>query len=171
MLSLNGIFQFCLYFKLFHYNNIHDIFVIIPIWIKTMKKLTLLLTFSLLISSAQADNWKKISKNEYVNLDSIQRYEDETTQNREAYSFWIKGYNDKSRFYTELEKQYNKKIRIVLSKDIIDCKNKAFAFKAYIIYGSFNRIIDAQQAPNGITWNSVVPNSYGERSCYGICAR
>ncbi len=136
-----------------------------------MKKI-LLLFLAILILPAYSANWKQISEKEYVDIDSIEKYEDSfSTKKREAYSFWIKGLNDKSSFFTELEKYHKKKIWYILSKDLIDCKNKAFSFKAYALYGLDGSIITSQETPDyRIEWNSIVPDSIGERNYYGICS-
>lgn len=136
-----------------------------------MKKilvLLFLLSFALPVCAA---NWKQIAEKEYVDLDSIEKYTDVyNSRNNNIYSFWIKSLNDKTSFFTDYEKSYNKKIWYKMTRNLIDCKNKTITLKSITIYDLKRQVIDTYEVPDyAIKWNSIIPDSVGEGYYYGVC--
>ena len=136
-----------------------------------MKKILVLLLLLLFTLPNYAANWKQTYEKEYVDLDSIEKYIDVyNSRNNNIYSFWIKSLNDKNSYFTDFEKQYNKKIWFIKTRNLIDCKNKMISVKALIIYDDKGQSIHNYEASEySIKWNSIVPDSIGEDYYYEVC--
>lgn len=136
-----------------------------------MKKILVLLFFLLFTLPVCAANWKQIDDKKYVDLDSIEKYTDRyDSRKNEIYSFWIKSLNDKSSLFTDLEKQYNKKIWYQMTRNLVDCKNKTISLKSITTYDLNGYTIETFETPDySIKWTSIVPDSIGEGYYYGIC--
>ncbi len=136
-----------------------------------MKGLLLLLLLVLFTLPACAASWKQIAEKEYVDLNSIEKYNDTyNPQNTNIYSFWIKSLNDKTSIFTDVEKRYNIKIWYKITRNLVDCKNRTIALKSLTIYDLKGQTIDTYEEPDySIKWNSIVPDSIGESYYYGVC--
>lgn len=124
-----------------------------------------------LILPVQAANWKQIDAKEYVDLDSIEKYNYAySIRNDDIYSFWIKNLNDKGPDFINFEKRYNKKIWYLMTRYLVDCKNKTIATKVSVIYNLSAQVIDSYEKPDySIEWASIIPESIGESYYYGVC--
>ena len=134
------------------------------------KEILLILVFVIALPVC-ASSWKQIDEKQYVDIDSIELYEDKYASNNGIkYSFWIKSLNNKSKAFLDDEKYYNKKIWYKMVRMLVDCKNKTLAIKAFAIYGLKGQVLDGYEVPEyEIQWTSIIPDSVGENYYYGVC--
>ncbi len=118
-----------------------------------MKKL-LLIIFCLLALALHvfADNWIQVSSNKYVNTESAIRY-NTNLPNTLRYSFWGKSFNDNSKTFNDVEDRLKQKTNLVDIQMIIDCNNKTYMPKRYILYDGNSKVIEDFTAEDyQVTW-------------------
>ncbi len=136
-----------------------------------MKKCFLLPLLVLFVLPVSATTWEQIDTKRYIDLDSIEKYNDKyDSRKSEIYSFWIKSLNDESQYFTDFEKDYNKKVWYTMTRNLINCDNKTITPKAIIFYDLSHRVIKNFELPAySLEWHSIIPDSIGEDYYYGIC--
>ncbi len=133
------------------------------------KKILLLLL--LLALPVYASTWKQVSEKTYIDIENIERYKNKHNfDNAVIYSFWIKSLNDKSQFFLDDEKNYNKKVWYKMVKMLVNCSDKSLAAKSFAIYDIKGQAIDLYEASDyEIQWSSIIPETMGELYYNGIC--
>lgn len=136
-----------------------------------MKNLFLLLLLLLFALPVCAANWKQIDDKEYVDLDSIEQYNEiYNLRSSNVQSFWIKSLNDKSSYFTDLEKRLDKKVWYNMTRYLVNCTNKTIGLKSITTYDLKGQTLENYEVSNYlIEWSSVVPDSRGEGYYYGVC--
>lgn len=137
------------------------------------KRFLIIFLLAFFITTVQASEWKEYNTKSYIDVSSIEKLDNESFKKNDLiYSFWIKMLNDKSPYFIDLEKNYNKKIWYSMDKLLINCKNKTIAVKSSIFYDLKGYSIDSYDISNQILlrWNSIAPDSRGEALYYGICS-
>lgn len=139
------------------------------------KRLFILFILTLMVHSVFAADWEQIEDKSYIDISSIKDYNDPYTYIKEQYNrnekeFWIKSLNDKSSYFTDYEKTYNKKIWYRISKNIIDCNNKTIATKSSAIYDINGKIIDSYDVEHILlNRHDIVPETRAEDWYNIIC--
>ena len=110
-----------------------------------------------------AAEWKQIEEKSYIDIASIQEYNDPSSYDKKRYNrnekeFWIKSLNDKSSYFTDYEKTYNKKVWYIILKYIVDCNNKTIATKSGAIYDTNGNLIDSYDVEHILlNRNDIIP--------------
>jgi hypothetical protein len=118
---------------------------------------------------AFASDWVQISEKDYMDLSSINEhntiglYADDV-----LYSVWIKNLNDKSEFWTNLEKMLNKKLWYSMSQHVVNCSRREIATKHSALYDTKNNSIYDKELY--LEWGSVVPDTNGEYLYSLVCS-
>ncbi len=128
-----------------------------------MKKflIILLLTIATVLPTF-ATNWVQVGDKTYIDIDTIEPFVNDYGQViPNQYSYWEKTLNNGD--FKKLEKQYNKKIWYMLSKNVIDLKRKTSAIKFSVLYDLKENSIDPLEIMSSLmNWQSIVPNTVGE---------
>ena len=121
---------------------------------------------SALIMSVEAATRIEIDNKLYIDRDSIEYTKNYSGQNQA--SFWIKGLNDGSKRFKELEVKYKKKIWYTMNKYMVNCDAKEILISDSIDY-------DLQRYPiksyefGTYSFSAIVPESYGEYFYQIVC--
>lgn len=128
-----------------------------------MKKL-LLIICCLLVLPVHAASWVQISDNEYIDADSVQNYvNDHGDVKYKQKSFWTKKINDGDKFFENLNKINNDKIKYIKTRHIIDFNNNSLAIKGAALYGTDESVISSYTNEDfRLNWMSIVPETVGE---------
>lgn len=140
------------------------------------KKFCVLFIISCLILPVFAAEWKQIAEKDYIDISSVKEFNDGDTYSKKRYNrnekeFWIKQLNDKSSYFTNFEKNYNKKVWYTMSKMIVDCNNKTLATKSFLIYDTNGKVIDQyeEEYDSLLKRNQIIPETKGEYWCDIVC--
>ena len=69
------------------------------------------------------------------------------------YSFWGKSFNDNSKTFNDVEDRLKQKTNLVDIQMIIDCNNKTYMPKRYILYDGNSKVIEDFTAEDyQVTW-------------------
>ena len=140
-----------------------------------MKNIFILCIMILLAYPVLAAEWKQIEEKSYIDIASIQEYNDPSSYDKKRYNrnekeFWIKSLNDKSSYFTDYEKTYNKKVWYIILKYIVDCNNKTIATKSGAIYDTNGNLIDSYDVEHILlNRNDIIPETRGENRYNIVC--
>ncbi len=131
-----------------------------------MKKLFLIAVLLIFINSdiTFASNWKQIDNGLFMDTDSITTYIDKLGfKQTDIRSYWTKELNDNGAYFTNYEKEYNKKISYTMTRALINCKQRKVAPKAVVIYDTEGNFIKKFNFPiYRSSWNNIIPDSRGD---------
>lgn len=136
-----------------------------------MKKI--LLVFGIMIFLLQpvfGVNWTQMSNKRYIDLDSVQKFNDSYDYNFNKYIFWEKYLNDKSNIFTNAKKLYGKKIWYSLNYIIINCENKTITVKSYTDYDLSGNVLGSNTYQDILlNWDPIAPETIGDDYYNFIC--
>ncbi len=134
-----------------------------------MKKNIIIIFLLFTMLPAFASDWVQISEKDYMDLSSINEYNTIGLYADDVlYSVWIKNLNDKSEFWTNLEKMLNKKLWYSMSQHVVNCSRREIATKHSALYDTKNNSIYDKELY--LEWGSVVPDTNGEYLYSLVCS-
>lgn len=134
-----------------------------------MKKNIIIIFLLFIMLPAFASDWVQISEKDYMDLSSINEYNAIGLYADDVlYSVWIKNLNDKSEFWTNLEKMLNKKLWYSMSQHVVNCSRREIATKHSALYDTKNNSIYDKELY--LEWGSVVPDTNGEYLYSLVCS-
>ena len=134
-----------------------------------MKKNIIIIFLLFTMLPAFASDWVQISEKDYMDLSSINEYNAIGLYADDVlYSVWIKNLNDKSEFWTNLEKMLNKKLWYSMSQHVVNCSRREIATKHSALYDTKNNSIYDKELY--LEWGSVVPDTNGEYLYSLVCS-
>lgn len=136
-----------------------------------MKKVFLIIAIAIFsLQPVFGVNWVQIDDKRYVDLDSVQKFNDSINYKIKGYTFWEKYLNDKSSIFIDAEKIYGKKIWYSLNNVVIDCENKKVALRSYIDYDLSKNVLGNHTYEDILlNWNIIAPESIGDVHYNLIC--
>lgn len=115
-------------------------------------------------------NWVQIDDKRYIDLDSLQKFNDSINYKIKGYTFWEKYLNDKSSIFIDAEKIYGKKIWYSLNNVVIDCENKKIALRSYIDYDLSKKVLGSHTYEDILlNWSIIAPETIGDVQYNLIC--
>ena len=136
-----------------------------------MKRLIFLLFLMIIMLPAFSATWQQIDNKRYIDIDSIETYKTKYDFEKSViYSFWIKSLNNKSNYFNDIEKKYNKTVWYDVTRTLINCSDKTITTKSFVFYDLNSHVITSHEVPGySLDWESIVPDSIGEEYYYNIC--
>lgn len=139
---------------------------------KIRNKLNLLVIGSIIsiLPTFAAPNWVQIDNNKYIDTNSIRQENYLGLDYGNYYSLWVKWLNDGSNFFLVTENYYKTKIWYSLLQSYVDCKNKRFTSKSYIIYDlKENPVQSTTLNDYNLSFDNIAPGTVGDVMYNYVC--
>lgn len=115
-------------------------------------------------------NWIQVNKKRYFDVASVANFNNGFGYINGKYSFWEKVLNDKSVSFINAEKMTGKKIWYVVNNIVIDCNDKQWALRSYIMYDLSGNVIYADDFQDMLLhWHNIAPETIGDTYYNWIC--